>query len=67
MKTIYLLRWRLAVLLFVTFLAACGGSYDDEKRQQYIDKCIIEAGPQSEKNNVADYCYAKWRESQREK
>lgn len=51
----------------VAFLVGCGGSYDDQKRQEYIDKCIIEAGPQTEKNNVTDYCYAKWRQSLREK
>lgn len=60
-------RYYALLLLFAALLGSCGGSYDDEKRQQYIDKCIIEAGPQSEKNNVTDYCYAKWRESQREK
>jgi len=53
--------------LAAALLVGCGGSYVDEKRQEYIDKCIIEAGPQSEKNNVTEYCYAKWRQSQREK
>lgn len=55
------------VVLGAALMAGCGGSYDDEKRQQFIDKCIIEAGPQSDKNNVYEYCLAKWRESQREK
>jgi hypothetical protein len=55
------------IALVALLLAGCGGSYDDQKRQEYIDKCIIEAGPQTEKNNVTEYCYAKWRQSQREK
>lgn len=58
---------RLLVILALSVLVGCGGSFDDSERLQYIDKCIIEAGPQSEHNNVMDYCYAKWRQSQREK
>lgn len=57
----------ISIVLVALLLAGCGGSYDDPKRQEYIDKCIIEAGPQTEKNNVTEYCYAKWRQSQREK
>lgn len=57
----------IAIALVALLLAGCGGGYDDQKRQEYIDKCIIEAGPQTEKNNVTEYCYAKWRQSQREK
>jgi hypothetical protein len=57
----------ISIALVALLLAGCGGSYDDEKRQEYIDKCIIEAGPQTEKNNVTEYCFAKWRQSQREK
>jgi hypothetical protein len=60
-----MIRW-LAVVFAAVLLAGCGGA-DDQKRQEFIDKCIIEAGPQTEKNNVTDYCYAKWRQSQREK
>lgn len=66
MKLRFVLR-RLAVVSIVAILAGCGSSPNDEKREQYIDQCIIDAGPQSEKNNVRDYCFAKWRQSQREK
>jgi len=62
-----MLKWVCALLCAVVLLVSCGGLSDDTRRQEYIDKCIIEAGPQSEKNNVTDYCYAKWRQSQREK
>lgn len=48
-------------------LAACGGSFDNEERQEYIDKCIIEAGSQTDRDNVHGYCAAKWRQLQREK
>jgi len=62
-----MMRFICVAVLVATLLSSCGGSYDDEKRQQYLDKCVIEAGPQSDKNNVHEYCLAKWRESQREK
>ena len=51
--------------LLAVLLAGCGGGYSTARQQEFIDKCIIEAGPQSEKNNVAEYCRAKWRQSQR--
>ena len=54
-------------LIAVTLLTGCGSTYDYEKQQAYIDKCIIESGPQSAQNNVLEYCRAKWRQSQREK
>jgi hypothetical protein len=60
MKTIYM-------VIAAAFLVSCGGSYDDEKRQEYIDKCVIEAGPHADKSNVYQYCLAKWRQSLREK
>lgn len=59
-------QW-LIMMLAALLLACCGGSYDDLKRQEYIDKCTIEAGPHTDKNNVHEYCLAKWRQSQREK
>jgi hypothetical protein len=55
------------VTCVAVLLSGCGGSFDDEKRQEYIDKCIIDAGPHTDKNNVLEYCLAKWRQSQREK
>lgn len=58
---------KVAAIILALLLVGCGGSYDDEQRQEYIDKCIIEVGPQTEKNNVTDYCFAKWRQLQREK
>lgn len=57
---------RVCVLLACVLpLGSCGNNY--EERVAYIDKCVIEAGLQSECNNVKDYCNAKWHESQREK
>lgn len=57
-----------SIVIAAALLAGCGGTYpDDEKRQEYIDKCTIEAGPHTDKNNVHEYCLAKWRQSQREK
>ncbi len=57
---------RVCVFLCALAMTACGGSYNDEQKLEYIDRCIIEVGPQSERNNVSDYCYAKWRQSQRD-
>lgn len=54
------------MFLCVLALVACGGSQDYEQRQKYIDTCIIEAGPQAERNNIINYCEAKWRQSQRD-
>jgi hypothetical protein len=58
---------RLCIALLALLLVACGGSYSEEVKQEYIDKCIIKAGPQPEDDNVLNYCLAKWRQSQREK
>lgn len=54
------------ILLALLCLSACGGSAYEERRNQFIDQCTIEAGPLNEPNNVAEYCRAKWRQSQRE-
>jgi hypothetical protein len=58
---------RLAVVLIALALVGCGGSYDEEARQAYLDKCIVELGPQHTRFVALDYCLAKWRQSQREK
>lgn len=58
---------RIVSVCLAVLLAGCGGTLDDEKRQEFIDKCTIEAGPHTDKNNVHEYCLAKWRQSQREK
>lgn len=59
-------RW-ICLLVCALAISACGGSYDYQQRRDYVDKCIVETGPQTEHNNVTDYCEAKWRLSQREK
>lgn len=62
------LRYKLAIsLLGLALLAACGGSFDDEERQEYIDKCVIGIGPRTDRDTAHEYCLAKWRELQREK
>lgn len=61
------MRKLLGVIAATLILSGCGGAYDGSEAREYIDKCIIAAGPQSEKNNVTDYCFAMWRQSQREK
>lgn len=58
---------RYGLVACALLLAACGGSLDNEERQEYIDKCIIEAGPRSDRDDVHGYCAAKWCELQREK
>jgi hypothetical protein len=60
------MKW-ICVALCALALTACGGSYDYEQMRAYVDQCIIETGPQTERNNVTDYCQAKWRQSQRDK
>lgn len=58
---------RALIMVLAAFLVACGGTPEDsQKRQEYIDKCLIEAGPHADKN-AFEYCAAKWRQSQREK
>ena len=56
----------ITLALVALLLVGCGG-YDDQQRQEFIDKCTIEAGPHTDTNNVHEYCLAKWRQSQREK
>lgn len=59
---------RRVILTFALFfLVGCTPTDEMERRQEYIDRCIIEAGPQPERNNVSEYCRAKFRQSERDK
>lgn len=61
------MKWLLSATLALSLLAGCGDSFDLEQQQEYIDKCLIEAGPHAPGSNALEYCRAKWRQSQREK